>query len=131
MNYQVELEQREKRRRAALRSFYAPDLADSHAALLTLREILEQDRTSPLGEDSALSIDELRAIVPVRTPLEGYPYILREDMPEPWKTRFWACGSITMSGPGIYAHDWQNFLYRWEKEHRDLAERLQALDDGK
>ena len=76
-------------------------------------------------------IDELRAIVPVRTPLEGYPYILREDMPEPWKTRFWACGSITMSGPGIYAHDWQNFLYRWEKEHRDLAERLQALDDGK
>lgn len=131
MNKQVELEQREARRRAALRNLYSPDLSDSHAALLTLREILEQDRTSPLGEASALSIDELRAIVPVRTPLEGYPYILREDMPEPWKTRFWACGSITMSGPGIYAHDWQNFLYLWEKEHRDLAERLQALDDGK
>ena len=131
MNKQVELEQREARRRAALRNLYSPDLSDSHAALLTLREILEQDRTSPLGEASALSIDELRAIVPVRTPLEGYPYILREDMPEPWKTRFWACGSITMSGPGIYAHDWQNFLYLWEKEHRDLAERLQALDDAK
>lgn len=131
MNHQVELEQREKRRRAALRKLYAPDLADSHDALIELREILELDRTHPIGEAAGLSIDELRAIVRVHSPAEGYPYVLREDMPEPWKTRFWAaaCGSITMSGPGIYAHDWQNFLSLWEKEHRDLADRLLKLDD--
>lgn len=128
MNKQVELEQREARRRAALRNLYSPDLAASHAALSELRYVLEQDRTSPLGEAAGMSIDELRAIMPVHTPLEGYPHILREDMPEPWKARFWACGSITMSGPGIYAHDWENFLYLWEKEHLDLAERLLALD---
>ncbi|WP_296235735.1 hypothetical protein [uncultured Pseudomonas sp.] len=129
MNKQVELEQREARRRAALRNLYSPDLAASHAALSELRDVLEQDRTSPLGEAAGMSIDDLRARVPVHTPPEFPPYIRREDMPEPWKTRFWAaaCGSITMSGPGIYAHDWDNFLYLWEKEHRDLAERLLAL----
>lgn len=131
MNHQVELEQREKRRRAALRKLYAPDLADSHDALIELREILELDRTHPIGEAAGLSIDELRAIVRIHSPAEGYPYILNEDMPEPWRTRFWAaaCGSITMSGPGIYAHDWENFLALWEKEHLDLADRLLDLDD--
>lgn len=64
MNHQVVLEQREKRRRAALRKLYAPDLGDSHAALPELREILEQDHTSPLGEASALSIAELRELFP-------------------------------------------------------------------
>lgn len=64
MNHQVELEQRENRRRAALRKLCAPDLADSHAALIEWREILEQDRTDPLGEAAGLSIDELSAIVP-------------------------------------------------------------------
>lgn len=125
-----ELERREKLRREALRNFYSPDFAASHAALLDLREILELDRTNPLGVAAALSIDELREIVPIHAPVEGYPYILREDMPEPWRTRFWAasCGSITMSGLGVYAHDWQNFLYLWQKEHRYLAERLLALD---
>ncbi len=130
MNHQIELEQREKRRRAALRKLHAPDLADSHAALNSLREIQELDRTDPLGEAAGLSIDELHANVPVHSPAEGYPYILSEDMPEPWRTRFWAAasGSITMSGVGIYAYDWQNFLSLWEKEHLDLADRLLDLD---
>lgn len=131
---QEELKKREKRRRAALRNLYSPDLADSHAALLTLREILEQDRTNPLGEASALSIDELRSIVAVHDPVEGYPYILRGDMPEPWKTRFWAaaCGSITMAGPGVYAHDWDRFLDLWQKEHLYLADQMFRLDaDGR
>ena len=106
-------------------------MADSHAALNSLREMLDQDRTVPLGEAAGLSIDEVSAIVPIHLPPEGYPYIRREDMPEPWRTRFWAAasGSITMSGAGIYAHDWQNFLSLWEKENRDLADQLLNLDD--
>ncbi len=130
MNHQAELEQREKRRRAALRKLYAPDLADSHAALIELREILELDRTHPIGEAAGLSIDELRAIVRVHSPAEGYPYILSEDIPEPWRTRFWAASShgITMSGPGVYSHDWENFLPLWDKEHLDLTDRLLGLD---
>lgn len=132
MNRLVELEQREIRRRRALKKLFALDWATRRAALLDLREILEQDRTDPLGETAGLSINELRAIVRVHSPTEGYPYVLSGDLPEPWRTRFWAASShgITMSGPGIYAHDWENFLSLWEKEHLDLAGRLLDLDGG-
>ena len=132
MNHQVELEQREIRRRLALKKLHALDWNTRRAALIELREILEQDRTDPLGEAAGLSIDELRAIVPVHTPLKGYPYILGGDMPEPWRSRFWAASrhGITMSGPGIYAHDWEHFLSLWEKEHLDLTDRLLDLDDA-
>ncbi len=128
---QGDLEQREKRRRGALRGLRATDFATRRAALIELREILEQDRTDPLGEAAGLSIAELRAL-PVQSPAEGYPYILGGDMPEPWRTRFWAASSrgITMSAPGPYYHDWENFLSLWEQEHLDLTDRLLDLDDA-
>lgn len=130
MNHQVELEQREIRRRLALKQLHALDWNTRRAALIELREILEQDRTDPLGEAAGLSIAELRAL-PVQSPAEGYPYILGGDMPEPWRTRFWVASrhGITMSAPGPYYHDWENFLSLWEQEHLDLTDRLLDLDD--
>lgn len=80
---QDELENREKRRRAALRDLRASDFATRRAALLELKSIHDLDRTAPIGEAAGLSIDELRARVPARVSSRDIPY------PPAVRARFW------------------------------------------
>lgn len=128
---QAELEQREKRRRAALRNLQASDFVARRAALMELKTILELDRIDPIGEAAGLLIDELHAQIHARLSSHGIPYLLNADMPEPWRTRFWAATplSLTMKAPGPYYDDWENFLSLWQQEHKILADRLLDLDD--
>ena len=131
-DHQTELEQREKRRRTALKNLQSTDFEIRRASLLELKSILDLDQTDPIVEAAGLSIDELRAQVPARISSQGVPYLLSSDMPEPWRTRFWAATllSLTTNAPGPYYHDWENFLSLWQQEHLDLADRLLDLDDA-
>jgi hypothetical protein len=127
----TELEKRETRRRKALHKIYSHHIDTRHPALRELQEILKEDKKYPLGEAASMSLEELRAIVPIHPRADyAYPYVLSQEIPEPWRTRFHiASVGSTRSGPGYYAHDWENFLYLWQKEHADLADKLLDLDD--
>lgn len=135
INATTNLSHREKRRREALSNIgcWLIDVSLRDAALRELQEIQELDRTSPLGGAAAMSLDELRESVPIHTDARNsYPYVLEEEIPEPWRERFLivSVGS-TRSGRGWYAHDWQEFLFLWQKEHLYLADRLLDLDAEK
>lgn len=125
------LYERELRRRSAFgNSRLAHDSATRKAALRELREIQKLDKTDPLIEDP-MSLNEVRKSVPIHPAEVTFPYVLSEEMPEPWRSRFWAASAhgITVCGPGFYAHDWQNFLDLWQAEHLDLADKLLDMDD--
>ncbi|WP_289931056.1 hypothetical protein [Pseudomonas aeruginosa] len=124
------LQERERRRRTALRALSSFDFAVRRAALRELSAILQLDREHPIGEAAHLSTVEVQALVPV-TVLEGYiPYVRDIDIAEPWATRF-ALASIgsTRQLNGSYVSDWHNFLSLWDQEHARLIDMLEDLDD--
>lgn len=113
-----ELETREKARRRALWKLQALKLGDPAAAewLVVLAEVEFLDQLKPIGEGSALTIEQLRALVPI-TDVRGFRVVRDEDIPQPWRERFGEASTGSTRIPdGSYSRDWLKFLALWPKE---------------
>lgn len=101
------------------------DLSSSRRdeAIQVLRRVWLADREHPIGPAAGLTIDEIRAAVPITaTPTGGIVRVA--DIPEPWARRFEAMSTgSTRLAAGYYAGDWDKFLSLWPGD----AARIEAL----
>lgn len=116
--------QREKTRRRALWQLQGLRPGDPAAAewLLMLNEVEFLERSEPIGEGCALTIEQLRKRVPV-VELRGFRIVRDDDIPEPWRERFGqASTGSTRLHEGSYSRDWLRFLSLWEQEMAHLQQ---------
>jgi len=119
--------QREKTRREALWQIENiwPGNVASKETLSVLDDIERQDQIEPLGPAHAMTIEQLRSIVPI-VEVRTFRIVRDDDVPEPWRTRFSeASFGSTRIPEGSYVQDWLKFMSGWQREmghvqnHRD------------
>ncbi|MDH0574220.1 hypothetical protein N7668_23600 [Pseudomonas fulva] len=115
--------QREKQRREALRRLQRLQPGDPEASewVVMLDEVEFLERSEPIGEGCALTIEQLRKRVPIievrGVDLYDFSIVRDEDIPQPWLERFGqaSIGSTRLK-EGSYSRDWLRFLNLWEQE---------------
>jgi hypothetical protein len=109
---------REKCRRKVLntlrRAHHAqPSFERIYRAMVWLKRLENLDTAHPIGPAAHMTAEQVEETVPATS--NGC--VRRDDIPEPWLTRWDAVGRpFTMSGPHPYYHDFLNFLQLWDKE---------------
>lgn len=129
--------QREKTRRRALWQLQGLRPGDPAAAewLVMLSEVEFLERSEPIGEGCALTIEQLRKRVPVievrGVDLYDFSIVRDEDIPQPWLERFGqASVGSTRLKEGSYSRDWLRFLDLWVREMNHLQQHRNGHSNG-
>ncbi|MEF2031708.1 hypothetical protein [Pseudomonas aeruginosa] len=118
----IDLQTRELTRRNVL---WALDNQDKHnQATEDLLRVWRADRDYPIGPAADLTVDEIRALVPIHVEEGGASLVRYSEIPEPWATRFQiASFGSARALDRYFACDWEKFLDFWVDE----AERIDDL----
>ena len=126
MTIKDDLWSREKCRRKVLNTLREACHAQTsfdriYRSLAWLKRLENLDAAHPIGPAAGMTAEQVKESVPAT--VNGC--VRRQDIPEPWLTRWDAVGRpFTMSGPHPYYHDFLNFLELWGKEtNLETAER--------
>lgn len=131
-----ELRELEKRRRRALWEIAGLLPGDPKAAdaLMTLKELDEQERKGSSSMDKPFSLTEVHDCVFAQRHCSGIYIVLEITIPQPWRERFFqASMGSTRLPAGPYACDWEKFVSEWDAEmahlnkHRALAAEAESL----
>jgi hypothetical protein len=118
MTIENDLWAREKCRRKVLntlrRSHHAqPSFDRIYRSLGWLKRLENLDAAHPIGPAAHMTAKQVYEVVPAT--IDGC--VRRQDIPEPWLTRWDSVGKpFTMCGKYPYYHDFENFLQMWELE---------------
>lgn len=121
---ETRLWQREKARRQALWQLQGLRPGDPAAAewLVMINEVEFLERLEPIGDGCELTIEQLRALVPI-VDLREFRIVRDADIPEPWRERFGQASTGSTRLPeGSYGRDWLRFLSLWEREMAHLQQ---------
>lgn len=108
-----------------------PGAEEAKPLLVELDDIDLQEHHHPIGQAYAMTIEQLRELVP-ETPFQGsdgYPFVivLDQHIPQPWRMRFEAASAgSTRLREGSYASDWRRFLRLWVREMEHIAAHREA-----
>lgn len=121
-----DLKDREASRRKALWTLahLVPGDPGATSVIDVLNDIEAQERRD---NNSAISLADLRTAVLPQPRASGYPIVIEDEIPQPWRERFLrASTGSTRVTEGPYAHDWERFLQKWESEMRHLEAHRKA-----
>lgn len=124
-----DLRTRESIRRKALwtLSHLMPGDPKAAAILDVLDDIDDQERVDLNRIHPSLDIDAVRKAVLIERHSSGISIVREAGIPQPWRERFLQASiGSTRLVDGLYAHDWEKFLTKWQAEMQHLDAHMSA-----
>lgn len=124
-----DLRTRESVRRKALwtLSHLMPDDPKAAAILDVLDDIDDQERVDLNRSHPGLDIDAVRKAVLIERHSSSINIVDEASIPQPWRERFLQASiGSTRLVDGLYAHDWEKFLTKWQAEMQHLDAHMSA-----
>ena len=124
-----DLRTREAVRRKALwtLSHLMPGDPKAAAILDVLDDIDDQERVDLNRIHPSLDIDAVRKAVLIERHSSGISIVREAGIPQPWRERFLQASiGSTRLVDGLYAHDWEKFLTKWQAEMQHLDAHMSA-----
>lgn len=124
-----DLRTRESIRRKALwtLSHLMPGDPKAAAILDVLDDIDDQEGVDLNRIHPSLDIDAVRKAVLIERHSSGISIVREAGIPQPWRERFLQASiGSTRLVDGLYAHDWEKFLTKWQAEMQHLDAHMSA-----
>ena len=124
-----DLRTRESVRRKALwtLSHLMPGDPKAAAILDVLDDIDDQERVDLNRSHPGLDIDAVRKAVLIERHSSSINIVDEASIPQPWRERFLQASiGSTRLVDGLYAHDWEKFLTKWQAEMQHLDAHMSA-----